>query len=269
MILFFLSCLSNEPAQTWSELPSSTYCSDAEVDERESCRVQECQNAIVASGAPSTVDAPALTLLCERMESSGSEGAQQCGIQACYYLPQVELSEAMRILMSSLPISANQKRARGAIIRGVLESDSLFALVLDSAIERPLKNSGWYGLAVAELDCTAGGVSQEMGLSCPKVTGDNVARILRLAESLSDNPTEYRTLLNMASAGNFQESAASLVSILTSETVTQAQRASAISAVLLALQREERLPKSLVSDFVQLCDAPSLDLTSLCSDLLR
>lgn len=269
MILLLLSCLSKEPAQTWAELPASTYCSEVEVDERESCRVQECQNAIVASGAPSTVDAPALTMLCERMESSGSEGAQQCGIQACYYLPQVELSEAMRVLMSSLPTSANQKRARGAIIRGILESDSLFALVLDSAIEKPLKNSGWYGLAVAELDCSSGGVSQEMGLSCPKVNGDNVARILRLAGSLSDNPPEYHTLLNMASAANFQESAEDLVSIIRSESASPVQRASAISAILLAFQREDRLPKSLVPDFVQLCDAPSPDLKSLCSNLLR
>lgn len=270
MTLFFiaLGCASVELAQTWSELPASTYCASKDVDDREQCRIEECQGVTQESIAPAKADVPALTMLCELSESSNTESAQACGLQACYYLPQLELSEGMRILQSSLPVAAAQKQARAAILRGIFEQENLLALVLDSAKANVSKNSTWYGLAVAELDCTANGISERLGLQCPSVSEANVLRILDLAESAKDSPTEYHTLLNMAAAADFSVAAPALTAVLKADSSMSVQRA-ALGAIQVALLRGERLPRDLVNEWVSLCDSAPLERQSVCAQLMQ
>ena len=253
-----MACMTEKPAQTWSELPASAYCATSEPAQRESCRIEECRNVAQNAGAPSKVDALALSTLCELSEASNSESAQACGLQACYYLPQLDLASGMRMLQSSLPTSASQKRSRSAIIRGVLEQDSSFASVLDSAKGNVLKNSAWYGLAVAKLDCTANGVSESLGLDCPTVSSENVNRILALAEQAKDSSTEFHTLLNMAAAADFAVAAPMLTAMLTEDNPKSVNTA-ALGAIQVALLRGDRIPRDLVGQWVQLCDAAPVE----------
>jgi hypothetical protein len=202
-------------------------------------------------------------------EASNSEGAQYCGLHSCYYLPQVQVSDAMRILQSSLPVSANQKRARAAILRGLLEQDELFGSALDGALGAPLKNSSWYGLAVAEVDCEMAGISKDLGLGCPTVSADNVQRILSLADASKGSEADYHTLLNLAGAADFSVAAAPLTGVVSSESSTQSQQKSAIGAIHIALMRGERLPKEQVSTWVELCNPPTALRQSVCAKLLK
>lgn len=268
-LLLFIACESTQPAEGWGALPASTHCSEKAPEFRDSCRVEECRSVVAKVGPPSSADAPALTTLCEMAEASNSEGAQYCGLQSCYYLPQVQLSEAMRILQSSLPVSANQKRSRAAIIRGLLEQDELFALALDGALGSPLKNSAWYGLAVAELDCEMAGISKDLGLECPSVSAENVERILSLAEASKGSEADYHTLLNLASAADFSVAAEALTVVVSSETSSNAEQKAAIGAIQIGLLRGERLPKSLVKTWVELCNSPKPLRQTVCARLLK
>ncbi|MEC8382546.1 MAG: hypothetical protein VXZ96_19625 [Myxococcota bacterium] len=270
MILFVLAlgCITGQPAQNWSDIPGSKYCTGAEVHTREKCRIDECRAVIQRSGAPKANDVPTLTLLCERAEASNTESAQACGLQACYYLPQLSLADGMRLLQSSLPTAASQKRARSAILRGLLEQEANFALALDSAKQDVLKNSAGFGLAVAELDCTANGISESLGLACPEVTAENVSRILELAEVAKDNTTELHTLLNMAAAADFSVAAPVLTAMLT-ESETDAVKAAVIAAIQVALLRGDRIPRDLVGQWVKLCDAAPIERKRICEQMMN
>ena len=267
-ILMALGCATEQPAQQWSQLPASAYCASAEVHARESCRIDECRSVIQRAGPPAASDVPSLALLCDRVEASNSESAQACGLQACYYLPQLDLALGMRQLQSSLPTSAAQKRARSAILRGLLEQDENFALALDSAKGDVLKNSAWFGLAVAELDCTANGISESLGLDCPTVSSDNVMRILALADEAKDHSTEFHTLLNLAAAADFAVAAPALTAMLI-EANPKSVHTAALGAIQVALLRGDRIPRDMVGQWVELCDSAPIERKKICEQMMK
>ena len=223
-----------------------------------SCRIDECRSVIQRAGPPSASDVPSLALLCDRVEASNSESAQACGLQACYYLPQLDLALGMRQASIQFAHLSGSSMTRSAILRGLLEQDENFALALDSAKGDVLKNSAWFGLAVAELDCTANGISESLGLDCPTVSPDNVMQILALADEAKDLSTEFHTLLNLAAAADFAVAAPALTAML-SEANPKSVHTAALGAIQVALLRGDRIPRDMVGQWVELCDSASIE----------
>ena len=162
----FAGC-SNSTPQMESIQPQkiSSFTMLADLCSNETCSPEQCQEWYSSELSIETEDIASIKKLCMLTEEENDALHQQCGIPACFLLPQYDNRSAQEILRFSLPRTSSQKIQRQAIFRGFLtDPKSLAEIFEDPSMMEKFDN--WIGVLIAEMECTEGSIAEQMHLKC-------------------------------------------------------------------------------------------------------
>jgi hypothetical protein len=166
LLAWTMGCSQKTSETEQSKEPQiSSFSGLADLCTEEKCTIQQCQGWYATKYTVESKDLPSIQKLCLFTEKGGDALHQQCGMPACFILPQYDTKVAQDILLSSLPQRSAQKMSRQAIFRGYLQKPKSLAGLFDDA-EMMKKNDRWIGVLIAEMECTEGSVARQMNLEC-------------------------------------------------------------------------------------------------------
>ena len=129
------------------------------------CSPEQCQEWYSSGLSIEVEDIASIQKLCLLTEDENDALHQQCGIPACFLLPQYDNRFAQEILRSSLPRTSSQKYNGKSIFRGFLtELQKSGGNYEDRSMMEKFDN--WIGVLIAEMECTEGSIAEQMNLKC-------------------------------------------------------------------------------------------------------
>ena len=196
--LLFLGC-SNSTSQVENIQPQkiSSFTMLADSCSTGSCSLKQCQDWYSSDLSIEAKDIAAIKKLCLLTEEKNDALHQQCGIPACFLLPQYDNLSAREILRSSLPRTSSQKMLRQAIFRGFLaEPKNLAEIFEDTSMMEKFDN--WIGVLIAEMECNEGSIAEQMNLKC-RTKYPILSEILwnLLSESKIETEQEIQSILHL------------------------------------------------------------------------
>ena len=194
----FLGCSksTSQTEQTQNQKISS-FTMLAESCSSGTCTPKQCQEWYSSELSVEVKDIASIQKLCLLMEEKNDALHQQCGIPACFLLPQYDSRSAKEILRSSLPRTSSQKMLRQALFRGFLTEPKNLAVIFDDSHMMD-KFDNWIGVLIAEMECSEVSIAEQMNLKC-RTKYPILSEILwsLLERSTIDTEQEIQSILHL------------------------------------------------------------------------
>ena len=263
MISLLICLFSCNKEVDWTDLLESKRCraNPTCAKTKKGLLLNECleqQNRTVPLKAKET---DAIIHFCDALVVSDDATTVACGLAACADLSEISPQSGLERLVEISKADAAKKKQQQAIIMGFLRSEEHFNSALKASVTS--KRNGWWGLAVAEVDCGAASISNQVNQPCSKPMPTAAETVLSSATSSESTLFESLTAYNLALALN-PELEIKMAEMATDENGSTIQIQSAAQALRVHYKRTQN--RSLEADKIiqNACLKPKRELMGLC-----
>ena len=253
----WLSCTTNtqndkEETDTEREIQITSFADLANRCEKNLCTVEQCQNCYANAKEIEGEDISALTKLCSLLDERGNATDQQCGIPACFILPQQNSLSAIPILTSSIPQKSSQKMARQSIWRGFLQNPKQFSTILkDPSMMQNLDR--WIGVLIAEMECDEGSIAQQMKLQCRERYPIVSELFWNLFAEQQDSESNMQSILHVMLLFDRESGMQKMIDILEANGSTKTQRIALQVMYIQYMKDKKNIHEDVLNRIFDIC----------------